>query len=177
MKFVVFRVTDEIQASLLLESVRFGLTKLHGVEMSPAELRVSACSEIDERGVWEPRKRRMACVSLVRNEAGQVLVVWNERLRGYTLPGGKVEPSEAFYEAQARELREETGLDTVTAAVRYSAEHVDPDHGPFFTVVFDVTTRGELGPGEPGAPPRWISEMYLLTQSPFGEFYRKALAR
>lgn len=53
-KFVVFRVRDELQAALLLESVRFGPTRLDGKEMSAKELRAAALAEIDASGEWRP---------------------------------------------------------------------------------------------------------------------------
>lgn len=53
-RFVVFRVPDELQAALLLESVRFGPARLDGVELSAKELREAALQEIDEQGDWQP---------------------------------------------------------------------------------------------------------------------------
>jgi ADP-ribose pyrophosphatase YjhB (NUDIX family) len=116
-------------------------------------------------------------VSLVRNEKREVLCVWNERLKGYTLPGGKAELEEEIYRAQARELREETGLETALSVICYADSHYDPDFGPWFTVVFEVSARGELGPGEPGARPKWLSEAELLETSPFREFYREVFRK
>ena len=37
--------------------------------------------------------------------------------RGYTLPGGHVEPGESFVEAVIREMKEETGLDIINPIV------------------------------------------------------------
>jgi len=55
MTFVVFRVRDDLQASLLLETVRFTPhLKLDGVEMTAAELRAAALNEITEAGEWVP---------------------------------------------------------------------------------------------------------------------------
>ena len=38
--------------------------------------------------------------------------------RGYTLPGGHVEPGESFVEAVVREMKEETGLDIIKPELR-----------------------------------------------------------
>ena len=53
-RFVVFRVRDELEAAVLLESVRFGPAKLNGVQMTARELREAVLYEIDERGTWQP---------------------------------------------------------------------------------------------------------------------------
>ncbi|MCR4929156.1 MAG: 8-oxo-dGTP diphosphatase [Lachnospiraceae bacterium] len=38
-----------------------------------------------------------------------------EDWKGYTLPGGHVEPGESFVDAVVREMKEETGLDLISA--------------------------------------------------------------
>jgi ADP-ribose pyrophosphatase YjhB (NUDIX family) len=57
---------------------------------------------------------RAASVSFIEREDGRLLCVWNKRYGGWSLPGGMVEEGETVDAAQARELREETSLETLT---------------------------------------------------------------
>jgi len=118
----------------------------------------------------------IACVSLVRNREGKILCVWNQRFEGYTLPGGKREPTETLGEAQERELWEETGLDTAEARMLFSDWHENA-LGRFLVVVFSVRPVTELAyEAEPGSPVRWLSDAELVAESPFGAFYAKMLS-
>ncbi|MGK4583504.1 NUDIX domain-containing protein [Kitasatospora sp. HPMI-4] len=54
--------------------------------------------------------RRLGAVNLVRNGAGDVLLVKPTYKSGWTLPGGAAHEGEAISVAAARELAEETGL-------------------------------------------------------------------
>lgn len=118
----------------------------------------------------------MAAVSLVERDVdGKLLVVWNRRYGGWTLPGGKVEPNESLGEAQARELAEETGLKTVEAAVLFDGPHglaQGADRATHVTV-FRVRTEGEAAEQEHGCPIEWMSRADFVTKSPFGAFYGK----
>ncbi|MEU1627030.1 NUDIX hydrolase [Streptomyces sp. NPDC020096] len=57
-----------------------------------------------------PPGRRIGALALIRNPAGNVLMVKPTYKKGWILPGGSAHPDEHAYEACAREVREETGL-------------------------------------------------------------------
>jgi 8-oxo-dGTP diphosphatase len=125
----------------------------------------------------------MNCVNaLIINDKNEILVVWNKRYGGWTLPGGKIEPGEAPEVAMLRELREETGL-------------VDPNHlvlinrasfeaKPEFqdrTVdlrLYRVYVDGTPREAEEGCPVRWMRLRDLFSQSvPFGTDYETLVMR
>jgi ADP-ribose pyrophosphatase YjhB (NUDIX family) len=130
-----------------------------------------------------------AAVSLVRNPAGEVLCVWNQRYHGWTLPGGKLEHGESSESAQARELLEETGMRTVNSRRVYTRTHRTPtlpDHRiPSETVevhVYIVQAEGDQREDdepwevEPGCPVAWLAQSVLLALSPFNAFYEGMFA-
>lgn len=51
----------------------------------------------------------MPVAVLLQDDAGRLLLV-RHRLRGWELPGGKLEPGESWADAARREVLEETGL-------------------------------------------------------------------
>lgn len=59
---------------------------------------------------------KRAAVAYVTREDGRMLVVWNKRYSGWTMPGGLVEKGETPVQAVMRELFEETGLGLRRAA-------------------------------------------------------------
>jgi len=78
---------------------------------------------------------RVAAYAVVVDEGRMLLVHWSEgALRGWSLPGGGLEPGEHPEAAVVREVREETGYDVVVdgltgveSVVYPSAERAHPD--------------------------------------------------
>ena len=54
---------------------------------------------------------------LVRNEQGQVLFIRRRDNGKWGLPAGRIELRETVFEASQREVKEETGLDVISATL------------------------------------------------------------
>jgi 8-oxo-dGTP pyrophosphatase MutT (NUDIX family) len=102
-----------------------------------------------------------------------VLCVWNCRLGGWTLPGGKVEEGESLLGTLRRELMEETGLSVVVARHVYSATgpYMQADVNIFLTMAAGVPATMEQHNPVSYLP---ISELTdKNTNQLLGEYYRR----
>lgn len=76
--------------------------------------------------------------------------------KGYTLPGGHIEPGESIVDAAVREMKEETGL-TVLNPRLCGVKQFPIDGGRYIVFLFEATEyEGELISSEEGAM-HWIS--------------------
>lgn len=125
---------------------------------------------------------RHSAIALVERSDGRLLVVWNRRYGGWSLPGGMVEDGESCEEAAVRELREETGLFGIVSRELYvaparAATYVEGRASivHVFAVVL-VTSHSFAVPRpteqEEGCPVSWFTREDFLRWSPFAPFYR-----
>jgi ADP-ribose pyrophosphatase YjhB (NUDIX family) len=123
----------------------------------------------------EPPKRCSAVSYVVRSD-DRILCVWNKKYNGWSMPGGKVEYGEHPGDAQHRELKEETGIRTQAAHLRFKASCAFRGPGTEATEVwmYEVTSYiGAEHEAEPGCPVTWLTRDELLKATPFAEFYAK----
>jgi ADP-ribose pyrophosphatase YjhB (NUDIX family) len=134
----------------------------------------------EARAAWklpDGAPARAAAVSLIERD-GRLLCVWNKRYQGWSLPGGKREDDETIADAQERELREETGLETKTRELIFAAPHnikVEGTRGSH-VYIYRVEPDGEPRAAEEGCPITWLTRAEFLAQSPFAPFYRHVFA-
>ena len=100
------------------------------------------------------------CVGAVALHDGSLLMI--RRGHGpaageWSIPGGRVEHGELLAEAVARELREETGLESVCGELVGWVEWLDNDHH-FVILDFQVTVLDDTDPaaGDDAVEARWV---------------------
>lgn len=147
----------------------------------PLPVRHVACHQTFMANVLRQKdllKMNHAAISFIEREDGKILAVWNRRYQGWAMPGGKVEEGETILHAQARELREETGLETTEASELYEAPSktsLDPMRARMVHV-YSVKVVDEPYEAEPGCPVEWMTREEFLEKSVFKDFYRMMFA-
>ena len=98
----------------------------------------------------------LTCLCLVKR--GDELLLQNrikKDWRGYTLPGGHIEPGESFVDAVIREMKEETGLDIKNPKL-CGIKQFPIDGGRYIVLLFKTEEfSGELVSSEEGQM-EWI---------------------
>ena len=135
------------------------------------------------------RKSAVALIEYVEHEFSDleslILVVWNKRYGGWSLPGGKVEEGEEIEHAMRRELLEETALHVIESKLVWDAPRGElalgfsnpSGHSPETHVhVFRVLSFGKYAESERGCPVTLFTREELLRWSPFAPFYSDMFA-
>lgn len=92
-----------------------------------------------------------------------------EDWRGYTLPGGHIEPGESIVDALVREIKEETGL-TVLYPRLCGVKQFPIENGRYIVFLFTADSyEGELVSSEEGEM-RWVKKDELSSVNTVGDF-------
>src|SRR5215813_13839136 len=94
-----------------------------------------------EGNAKQPRKR-VSADALLRDSAGQILLVDPRYKPDWDTPGGMAEANESPHQAVRRELKEELGLDIHVGAL-LCVDWVSP-HGPWDDLLAFVFDGGEM---------------------------------
>jgi 8-oxo-dGTP diphosphatase len=104
---------------------------------------------------WLRRHVRAAGGVLVRD--GRVALVHRPKYDDWSLPKGKLEPSESSEDAAVREVREETGIEAALREELPSVEYTDPKGRPKTVRYWRMEPlAGEFAPNDEVDELRWL---------------------
>ena len=106
--------------------------------------------------------RRIPCVgAIVRDGAGRLLLIQrghDPEAGRWSLPGGRIEPSETDAQALVREMLEETGLTVAPGPLIGAVERPAPGGAVLDIRDYAATvTAGTLAAGDDAADARWVA--------------------
>lgn len=118
-------------------------------------------SETLQEKVNENRKRELTVLCLIHKNGRYLL---QDRIKndwkGYTLPGGHIEPGESIVDAVIREMQEETGL-TIRHPHLCGVKQFPLEEGRYIVFLFETEEfEGDLRSSEEGTM-HWIDEREL----------------